>query len=354
MPLSIQKLEKFLSLKGFIPNKYFTIHSTCVFIEIISIENSDIFLLYIPSKYEFFVDKDKNVYKMQYYDEQNIDVDENIENTYKEIEFNGTPEVKNGNIAPYLEENYKKTINIKDVPADDTKEIKNIINQIKRLGFCVQNVKYKIAINYKNFLCSIKRDDTVECYSIANYSMKNYKKLYITVDLELLYEKIESVILNMKTIREGIYNILSNNQFNHTKMINKLIEEKTNILELCNNTYINKNKYDHYIKESTEILGFISNAEKGILKNIYETNEKYKNKSLQGLNNDIDKSHHISKLNEELTSVRKIKEEIVNTIFELKIKKDNAVLTIDKIMFDNSVMLDSIFRNVTLLSELNL
>ena len=354
MPLSIQKLEKFLSLKGFIPSKCFTIHSTCVFIEIISIENSDIFLLYIPSKYEFFVDKDKNVYKMQYYDEQNIDVDENIENTYKEIEFNGTPEVKDGNIAPYLEENYKKSINIKDVPADDTKEIKNIINQIKRLGFCVQNVKYKIAINYKNFLCSIKRDDTVECYSIANYSMKNYKKLYITVDLELLYEKIESVLLNMKTIREGIYNILGNNQFNHTKMINKLIEEKTNILELCNNTYINKNKYDHYIKESTEILGFISNAEKGILKNIYETNEKYKNKSLQGLNNDIDKSHHISKLNEELTSVRKIKEEIVNTIFELKIKKDNTVLTIDKIMFDNSVMLDSIFRNVTLLSELNL
>jgi hypothetical protein len=354
MPLSIQKLEKFLSLKGFIPSKYFTIHSTCVFIEIISIENSDIFLLYIPSKYEFFVDKDKNVYKMQYYDEQNIDVDENIENTYKEIEFNGTPEVKDGNIAPYLEENYKKSINIKDVPADDTKEIKNIINQIKRLGFCVQNVKYKIAINYKNFLCSIKRDDTVECYSIANYSMKNYKKLYITVDLELLYEKIDSVLLNMKTIKEGIYNILGNNQFNHTKMINKLIEEKTNILELCNNTYINKNKYDHYIKESTEILGFISNAEKGILKNIYETNEKYKNKSLQGLNNDIDKSHHISKLNEELTSVRKIKEEIVNTIFELKIKKDNTVLTIDKIMFDNSVMLDSIFRNVTLLSELNL
>jgi hypothetical protein len=354
MPLSIQKLEKFLSLKKFIPTKYFTIHSICVFIEIISIENSDVFLLYIPSKYEFFVDKDKNVYKMQYYDEQNIDVDENIENTYKEIEFNGTPEVKDGNIAPYLEENYKKSINIKDVPADDTKEIKNIINQIKRLGFCVQNVKYKIAINYKNFLCSIKRDDTVECYSIANYSMKNYKKLYITVDLELLYEKIDSVLLNMKTIREGIYNILGNNQFNHTKMINKLIEEKTNILELCNNTYINKNKYDHYIKESTEILGFISNAEKDIIKNIYETNEKYKNKSLQGLNNDIDKSHHISKLNEELTSVRKIKEEIVNTIFELKIKKDNTVLTIDKIMFDNSVMLDSIFRNVTLLSELNL
>ena len=35
---------------------------------------------------------------------------------------------------------------------------------------------------------------------------------------------------------------------------------------------------------------------------------------LQGLNNDIDKSHHISKLNDELTSVRKIKEFIADGI----------------------------------------
>jgi hypothetical protein len=75
---------------------------------------------------------------------------------------------------------------------------------------------------------------------------------------------------------------------------------------------------------------------------------------LQGLHNDIDKSHHISKLNDELTSVRKIKEDILNTLFELKTKKDNAVLSIDRIMFDNSVMLDSIFRNVTALGEINL
>jgi hypothetical protein len=352
MPLSIQKLEKFLALKGFIPTKYFTINSTCVYIEIMSLEDSDLFLLYIPSKYKFFVDKDRNVYKMQYYDEK--DIDENIENTYQEIDFIGTPEIKNGNIAPHLEENYKKSINIKDVATDDSKEVKNIINQIKRLKFCVQNVKYKIAITYKNFLFSIKRDDSIESYSISNYPIKNFKQLYITVDLELLYEKIESVILNMKTIREGIYNILGNNQYNHTKMINKLIQEKTNILDICNNTYINKNNYDNYIKESTEMLASISNVEKSLIKNIYETNEKYKNMPLQGLHNDIDKSHHISKLNDELTSVRKIKEDILNTLFELKTKKDNAVLSIDRIMFDNSVMLDSIFRNVTTLGEINL
>ena len=203
MTLSIQKLEKFLALKGFIPTKYFTINSTCVYIEIMSLENSDIFLLYIPSKYNFFVDKDRNVYKMQYYDEK--DIDENIENTYKEIDFIGTPEIKNGNIAFHLEENYKKSISIKDIATDDTKEVKNIINQIKRLKFCVQNVKYKIAISYKNFLFSIKRDDSIESYSISNYPMKNFKQLYITVDLELLYEKIESVILNMKTIREQYF-----------------------------------------------------------------------------------------------------------------------------------------------------
>jgi len=354
MPLSIQKLQKFLSLKGFIITKYFTIHSICIYIEIECINTSDIFLLYIPSKYEFVINKDKNVYKMQYYDDQNAETDSNIENAYKEIELNKTPELKNGNIAFYLEDNYKKSINIKDTPVEDTKEIKNIINQMKRLKFCVQNVKYKIAISYKNFLCSIKRDDSIESYLIQDYPIKKHKKLYITVDLELLYEKIDSVMLNITTIKEGIYNILSNNQLNHTKMIHKLIEEKTNILEQCNNTIINKNKYDNYIKEATYILGFISKAETGIIKNIYEINEKYNNKSLQSLNNDIDKSHHISKLNNELTDVKKIKEDIINTLFELRIKKDDIILTIDKIMFDNSVMLDSIFRNVKSLTEINL
>ena len=172
MTLSTAKLEKLLSLKGFIPNKYFVMHGICMYIEIISITNADIFLLYIPSKYKFTVKKDRNVFKVKYVD---IDGNENntaddfageldeysVENTYREIDVGMIPKSNGDNIAPHLEENYKRAITLKDISSDDSREIKDIVRQLKRLRFCVQNVKYKISIVYKNYICSIKRDDSI-------------------------------------------------------------------------------------------------------------------------------------------------------------------------------------------------
>lgn len=363
MPLSIQKLEKLLSLKGFVPSKYYVMHSVCVYIEIVSIAEADVFLLYIPSKYKFTVQKASNVYKIKYFDvdgEEDNTADDyagqpdehSVENSYKEIDIGLSPAVKGGNIAPFLEENYKRAINLKDISNEDSKELKDIIRQLKRLRFCVQNVKYKIAIMYKNYLCTIKRDDSIECYTIKKYPDKKTKQLYITTDLELMYEKMDSLMLNMKTIGKGLYHILDKNHFTHTRNLHKLLEEKKDIIGFSDNAYTNKLKYETYLQESNEMLDAITKSEKEIIEKIYETNEKYNNPDLKGLHNDIEKSHHISNLNTELANVQKIKEDIVKTIFDLKSKRDDIILTIDKIMFDNSVMLDAIFRNFVILGEI--
>ena len=60
MPLSLSKLEDFLSKQGFIPNKFFIMDNTCFYIELFAVKTSDIFLLYIPSKYSFRKDPDNN------------------------------------------------------------------------------------------------------------------------------------------------------------------------------------------------------------------------------------------------------------------------------------------------------
>lgn len=360
MPLSIQKLEKLLALKGFIPSKYYVMHSACVYIEIISIKEACVFLLYIPSKYTFTVEKESNVYKIKYADiegeEDNIADDyagkldeHSVENIYKEIDI-GVSNSKT-NIAQHLEENYKQMINLKDISSDDIKEVKNVIRQLKRIRFCVQNVKYKIAIMYKNYLCTIKRDDSIECYIIK----KQYDKkteLYVTVDLELLYEKMDSLILNIKTIGKGLYHILDKNHFKHTRNLHKLLEEKSDITGFSKDIYKKKLKYESYLQESNEMLDNIVNLEKEILEKIYEVNEKYNDNSVKGLHDDIEKSHYMVKLNTDLSSIQKIKEDIIKTIFDLKSKRDETMLTVDRIMFDNSVMLDAIFRNFVILAEM--
>jgi hypothetical protein len=46
-----------------------------------------------------------------------------------------------------------------------------------------------------------------------------------------------------------------------------------------------------------------------------------------------------------------LKADITKNILILREKKENTVLSIDKIMFDNTVMLDSIFKNFSKLKD---
>ena len=52
MGFSIRKLEKFLFGKGFNVLKYFTLDDYVIYILVLSRENFNKYLLYIPSKYE--------------------------------------------------------------------------------------------------------------------------------------------------------------------------------------------------------------------------------------------------------------------------------------------------------------
>jgi hypothetical protein len=363
MPLSISKLEKLLSTKGFITNKYFIMHKYCVYIEIMSISNADSFLLYIPSKYKFLAEKESNVYKVKYVDltkdADNITEDyagepdeQDIEKSYEEIDIDINDQETGENIAPHLEENYKRTITLKDIPNDDYKEVKDIYRQLKRFRFCVQNVKYKIGVIYKNFLCSIKRDDSIEILLINRFPQKNCRKLYITVDLEHFYEKMDSLVLNMKTVRQGLFHILDKNHLAHTRILQRLLEQKNSMTDFSENIFIKKETYKKHLQEANSMLLVINEEEKKKLTQIYELNNKYMSDNVKGLYKDIEKSHQISQLNTDLTNIQKIKEDIVKTIFELKEKKENTMLIVDKIMFDNTVMLECILRNFIELAKL--
>ena len=357
MPLSLSKLEKLLSIKGLIATQFFTIDKICVYIEILAVSNADTFLLYIPSKYKIKVENEKssNVHKLDYLEFEDIDKIENIadnyageqdndalENTYKEIDIQLSP---GGNMSKHLEHNYKREIMLKDITTNDSKEIKDIIRQLKRFKFCIQNVKYKIAILYKNYLCTIKRDDSIECFTIKRFNSKNTKKLYITVDLETFYEKMESLMFNMETVKKGLYNILDKNHFRNIDIFQKLIEEKNHIIELSDIIYNKKLEYEKYMEEATEMLEKINTTEKSLLENIFQTNEKYHNEGIKGLHNDIEKSHLLTKYNKDLKEIQNTKEDIVKTIFKLKTKREDIMLNVDKIMFDNNVMTECVLRN---------
>lgn len=355
MPLSISKLQNFLARKGFIANKYFVMNGSCFFIELFCLKTADISLLYIPSKYYIQVNFKENVYKIKYIDMESSDnlPDEyagqpnnfDIENTYGNMQVLLSPD--KDRLEEHLENNYRHAISLKDISKDDTIDLKALYRQLKRLKYCVQNLSYKLGIIYKNYICAIRRDDTIDCFAIKNYTRGHCKQLMVIIDLETFYEKNEKVIDDIHIVRESIYRVLERNQNNHGHIIEKIIENKKDISVIPQLAEIKKARYSTMITQLEEMLAIMSDAEQKVLGQLQEINSD----NTTGLQKDITRVHHKAQLEKELDKINNIRGAISKNMFILREKSDDAVLSIDKIVFDNTVMFDCMVRNFAKLKD---
>lgn len=361
--LLLSKLETLLSTKGFIIKKIYVISGMCVYLEILCLSSADIFLLYIPSKYDISAKDSRVKYKIEYIEFEELDnIPGNyagepdkleLEGVYEEINLEISADRDNkDDLEEHLEESYKRPVSLKDSNKNDTKEIKDIFRQLKRLRFCVQNIKYKLAIQFKNYICCVRRDDSVDCFCIKHYRGEASRKLFIIVDLETLYDKISSVETDIKTVRDGVYKVLNKNQLLHSKHLNKAFEERNNLAQFSEGLYQQKSIYTEYINNLESMLFQLCDSEKKIVEKLFVVQEKYNTMGIKGVHEDIANSHEISKYESQLEKMGDVKQEIINNILILKTKEEDIYLKCDKTFFDNSVMLDAVVRNVRSLETL--
>ena len=97
-----------------------------------------------------------------------------------------------------------------------------------------------------------------------------------------------------------------------------------------------------------ELLLKVNESEKMVIEKIFKLNED-KNTDVQ---NDIKNSHLIYNYDKELEKITNVKKEIVKDILNSRIKQENITLEIDKILFDNSVMINIINKNFTKLLQI--
>ena len=196
MSLSLAKLENLLVSKGFVVINYFELDEACFYIELFAVKTADTFLMYIPSKYNFPITNGTNSFKIKYLDIDNADnvpdeyavkqEDVDIEDTYGNTNIELSADKKN--MEEELENNYKRPISLRDISGNDTLTLKAIHRQLRRFKYCVQNLKYKLAVIYKNYICAIRRDDSIDFFSVKNYPRNDSKKLMIIIDLETFYD----------------------------------------------------------------------------------------------------------------------------------------------------------------------
>lgn len=335
MPLSLSKLEDLLLSKGFSPCRYYVIDDMCVYIELECALFPESLLLYIPSKYTFFAPNSDKVFTISY-----LDIDDKEEDGKDDSDPIRLEPDKEGDLSEHLEKAYKKNISLKDLSNEDRLDLVSLQKQLKRVGYCMENIKYKAGIFYKNYLTVICRDDSLQSFLIKKFGKDDIKRLIIIIDLDVFYEK-DGLIDDIRTIREGIYSILEKNGGIHSKLMLKLIEEKSLIENIGNKTAEKKSLYDSYLQNLYKMTEVMLREEK-VLRDKLTAIEEMKS---DGLGDDIEKSHQRTSVEKDLIKILQIKADIFKNVTLLKNKRENVLLSVDKLMFDNAVMLDRMAKN---------
>lgn len=361
--LSLNKLEQLLTSIGFMPKKVFADKGDCVYLEVTNIANADSFLLYIPSKYEVEVEGKDGVYKLRSIEigeDGNIPTDyagepddAEMEKKYEEIDADLSPvDADHDNYVDHLESNYEHSISLKDIAKEDKDCLRNVFRQLRRLRNCVRGIKYKIAIIYKNYLCCVRRDDTMEGFMLKDYPARDDWTMLIVVDLETLYEKRSVIGLDIKTVRDAIYKVLDKNQVKHTRNLKKLIDKQKDIDMYSDSIYKSKVKFSERLEALYALLSRMEVAEKKVITDMMTLESRRSDKGIKGFHNDIDRVNKTSKLEKELENITDVKHDIIQNILTLRQQQETLSLQVDKIFFETSIMLDAILKNMNELNTL--
>ena len=358
MRLSLSKLERFLSTKEFIMKSFYTIDDKCCFIEVVNINTTDTLFIYINDDYRLDVSQKQDVFKLKLIDINNEEFEDDIKDRYakepdnidieKDYEEIDISENKRENMEEFLEDNYRKELSIKDINKNDTMRLKEISRQLRRMRFCVQTIKYKLCVVYKNYLCIINIENEVELYQIKNYDGEDIRNLYVTIDLENLYDNISTVNTDIINIRQGLYNIFDKNQRKHVTNFERMMTEGQSVFMFIEKLNKKKNQYEDYLQKLYVMIDTINQSEKDKLEMIREIREEYDSKG--GIHTDIQKSHLVSKYESEIEEIKNTKHKVVKNIFNIRNKLDDMVLYTDKVFFDNLVMIDAIIKNINSLN----
>lgn len=340
MSFSINKLQNLIQSNGFMTKSYYIMDGTCFYIELYSIQTGEIFFLYIPSKYNFKMSENEMTFKLKYInvkDIENMDENGNIEEQYKA----GSLVIDPDNVEDQLEDNYKQSISIKNISVTDLFQLKSIYKQMKRLRYSVQNLKYKLGIIYKNFICSIRRDDTINILYIKHYSKKDMKQIVVIVDLETFYLKLERIHEDMNIVKKSVYKILSKNQGINSESLNNLLLNKKDILSLSDCVQDRIENYLYKIENLENMLNVMNESQKLVQNDIKNFEH---GTQVDNINNDISRIYKKTQLEKELDKIIKIKQELLSVIIELKQKCDNEFLGVDNILFDNNVIWERMMK----------
>lgn len=357
MSLSIEKLTEICEMNGLVPLNYFRMKRSLLFVQTISLKQGYSFMINIPKKFNFDVKSERigNIYKIKKLkiNKDNLNQpykspdNHELDTLYSEIELQKKfdPDVNTAELESKLLESYKKKIYLSSLDKEEFQQIKDIFRQIQRLKFCVQGIDYKISIIFKNYLCSLDENDDIECYYIKGFDKGVHRKLFVTLNLNLLFNNIDNLESNVSQVFQGVNQVLDKSQNTHYEkfiiMLDTCSQVKNHI------SLINKNRF-----EIKRLINQYENLIERSLKTERIIDEKISNlRKPEKFSSEIDFVTERNKLDNKIINIKEIRGKAMEKLAVLRDKDSNISLTVDKILFDNIIMLNNITNNLKALES---
>lgn len=351
MPLSIDNFEQMIQKGGFVVKKFYRIKHICVFVEITSVKSTNTFLVSIPSKYVFNIGSEKNVYKIKpiLMEETSSDIKDyvkelssvqnfaqtpsemDIENEYKEIDIPSLDKINEKGVVQLLE-SYNNPIHIDIIKREDTSIVKHLVRQLRRLQYLVKDIPYTLSIFQGNYLGVLETNKRITCFAVKDHYNQKGRRLMVVTNFERFLSKMEDIDYNVSCIINGVVRVLNTTFKRNSKKLTILLEQKTNTLNHINKFYNQQVGYTEQINSYKSMLTTLTEKEQNIDSNSNKMDQLLKSAQLQ----------HIDGL----------KDDIIKNVLTLSDKRDNIMLLIDRVLFENSIMMNSILENFGEIDEL--
>lgn len=354
--MTIKALTRYLADRDFLVKKYFVLDETYFLIEVISVLTAEFFYLYVPDSFEMKKDTPSDTtYSIKYVElkisndkvsEYIVNDDNLVDNAYHNID-NDLERVTE-NIENSLEKRYNKDITLTDITQKDMGELKSMNRQLGRLKNCVETLDYKICIFYKNFFGIIRRTgNCIDFFKIRDYNQVEKKQFFIVISLDSFLKKLRKnidIVNEINIVKNSIYKVLEKNEVSHIKFIDKILDTKNDLLKIPTHIQNKQLKYDEMIFRLENLLRILNEREKTIIQDI-------ENIKMENLLGNLSIVEHKNNLDKDLANTIDTKTNIIKYIFMIRQKKENIMLNIDQLMFDNTVMWNRIVNNCAQLKE---
>lgn len=355
--LSFEKFINFLDKRGYLCSIIYTVNNECVYAEVTCKQNSNIYYIYIPSKYQISVPsrckycvselkfiKDVNI-KEDIIQQYGGDQEEQL-GTYNKIILDPRYNVSR-DIEGILSNQYDNEIKLDKKATYQNNDLKCIVRQISRLKQCFSQIEYKLALVYKKYLCVISRNNEIDCYFVPkiNYTHRN---LYITFDLEMLYNTTyEDLENDFNKIKKSMYAIFNDNRQNHLRNIMSMFTNQSKIMNTIRVIDHKDHSYSNDLKQHTQLLSQLNHKEKKLYSGV--------KKMIEEKSNFTQDSKKIRKKNNMMIELKKIinlQNRLIESSTNAYKYKNNLLLEVDNILFDNIVLLDKIHQNFHILNQI--